>query len=207
MPARDLTEELKKRSAWSILMGVFDRSSWDVPHRLPVGNCDDHDCSAGLGLDLRGYRSVCFCALLANGRELLPEDSLEPALWNLRYRIGVLSGCRGGGLDPDARNVIADSSRNAYCYCVATETSGRLGLVFGGCCNQLTAGRSDFREVALQRDLDNWDAGWCGSAAGRNCEDRDRNQDTEWRRHDGTTFASGVAEICAAGKHRACQAT
>ncbi len=84
MPAQDLAEELKKRSAWSI---------------------------------------VCFRASLANGRELLPEDSLELALWNLRYRVGVLSGRRGRSLDPNARNAIADPSRNAYCHCIPTETS------------------------------------------------------------------------------------
>jgi hypothetical protein len=63
------------------------------------------------------------------------------------------------------------------------------------------AERSDFRQVALHRDLDNWDAGWRVSADERNFQDHDRNQDTDWRRHHGTTFSSGVATIFAARTH------
>jgi hypothetical protein len=74
-------------------------------------------------------------------------------------------------------------------------------MVSGGCRNQLAAERSDFRQVALQRDLGNWDAGWRVSADERNFQDHDRNQDTEWRRDHGTTFSSGVAAIFAAGTH------
>ncbi|HUD66372.1 MAG TPA: DUF308 domain-containing protein [Candidatus Sulfotelmatobacter sp.] len=131
MPAQDLAGELKKRSAWSIFMGVLTAALGVFLIAYPLATATITTVLLGWVLIFVGIALFVFALHSQTGRELLPEDSPEPALCNRRYRVGILSGRRSRGLDPDARNSIADSSRNAYCYSVPTETSGRLGLVFG----------------------------------------------------------------------------
>jgi len=207
MAAQDLAEELKKRSAWSIFMGVLTAALGMFLIVYPLATATITTVLLGWVLIFVGITLFVFAL-----------HSQTVGNFFLKILLSLLYGICGVALAffPVAGvaaltlmlgTLLLIQAGMLTAIAVQLKPVEGWGLVFDGCRKQLAAERSDFRQVALQRDLDNWDAGWRCSADERNFQDHDCNQDTKWRRHYGTTFASGVAAICAAGKHPACQAT
>ena len=108
MSTQNLTEEMKNHSAWSIFMGVVTAALGVFLIVYPLATAAITTVSAGLGIDLRRYRPVCFRASLADDWKLFPEGSFERALRDLRYRVGVLSHRRRGSADRSSWNTSSD---------------------------------------------------------------------------------------------------
>jgi hypothetical protein len=81
MPAQIMTEEVKKRSAWSILMGRSDLGPGIVSDCLSAGGRDDYKCLPGLDPDFRRHCLVCLRASFANGWQILLEEVLSSLLY------------------------------------------------------------------------------------------------------------------------------
>ena len=90
MSEQNFMEAIKKRSAWSIFMGVVTAILGLFLISLSSGNRGDHDCLSGLDIDLRWHCPVCIRTSFADGREVLFEDPLGRAVWDRRYCLGVL---------------------------------------------------------------------------------------------------------------------
>ena len=139
MSAQSLTDEVKKRSAWSIFMGVVTAALGVFLIVYPLGDRDDHNPLARLGIDFRRRRSIRLRASLSDGREFLPESSFRCALWNHWSCLGVLSLRRRGSADGTSWNITAGSGGTGDCDGVPGEATRRLGMVSVRCCRELHA--------------------------------------------------------------------
>jgi hypothetical protein len=160
---------------------------------MRLSSCGDACGSSLLRLALALLQTSGFrltVARLPDGRDKLrilravdrAEGYFEPTLWNLRYRVGILSRCWRSSPDRDSWNSFADPSGTAHRDSVPTETSGWLGMVSLGCRHQRIVGHTDSRKVAFQFCLGDWYARWriCGHE--RNLPNHDCYEDTERRR-------------------------
>jgi hypothetical protein len=181
MPSPNLIQDVKKRSACSIFMGVVT-AALGVPDCLSHGNCDPNDCPAGLGIDLRRHRPVRVRTSLANGRKVFLEGSPRRVVRNLRTLAGILPGWRRDGADRNAGYTTAGRSRTGDSRGVPGPSAGGVGMVSVRGRRQLRHGRADPDAMAFQLSLGNRHPGRSCVLSGWSLADYDRLEDTERRR-------------------------
>jgi len=207
MPAQDLTEELKKRSAWSIFMGVLTAALGVFLIVYPLATATITTVLLGWVLIFVGIALFVFAL-----------HSQTVGNFFLKILLSLLYGICGIALAffPVAGVAALTLMLGTLLLIQAgmlTAIAFQLKPVEGWGWFLADAASSLLLSVLIFAKWPSSAIWTIGTLVGvavlieRNFQDHDCHQDTEWRRHYGTTFASGVAAICAAGKHPACQAT